>query len=135
MRGCLENCGRFLKEQVLTCLETSRSEAPVDAKLIGEHAFDLGGEHVLLVVGRRGVSSRFAVVARLASALGRLVKSINGGLRDAGLFAQVSLDRLVHPDQELVALVAHPRDEDMQTIGFELPITRPSGDAGGRSSR
>ena len=30
----------------------------------------------------------------------------------------------MHADKELVALVAHLRDEDMQTIGFELPIAR-----------
>ena len=96
--------------------------APAHAELIGEHAFDLGSERMLLVVGRLGVVSRIAVVAWLASALVGLIKSIYGDLRYARLFAQVSLDCFVHADQELVALVAHPRDKDMQAIGFELPI-------------
>jgi hypothetical protein len=48
------------------------------AELIGEHAFDLGSERVLLVVGRLGVISWFAVVAWLRSALVGLVKSIYG---------------------------------------------------------
>jgi hypothetical protein len=37
---------------------------------------------------------------------------------------QIRLDRLVHAEQELVALIAHHRDENMQTIGFKLPIPR-----------
>ena len=67
--------------------------APAHAELIVEQAFDLGSERMLRVVGRLGVVTRFALVARLTSALVGLVKSIYSSLRDAGVFAQVSLDQ------------------------------------------
>ena len=125
-RNCepLRKLGAFFEIAGAHLLETSIVGAPVDVELVAKHVLDLRREYMCKVVRRLVVIPRFALVVWLTSAFVGLVKSIYSGLRDARSFAQVSLDRLVHADQELVALVAHPRDEDMQTIGFELPIAR-----------
>jgi hypothetical protein len=41
---------------------------------------------------------------------------------DARVNSEVRLDRLVHADQKLVALVVHLRDGDVQAIRLHLPV-------------
>ena len=94
---------------------------PVDPQLASEQPLDLGREHMFAMVRRSRVVPRLAVITPFPLGFVGLVELVDGLRCHASVNREVGLDRLVHADQKLVSLVAHPRDGDLQVAGFVDP--------------